>query len=409
MERDLYEDLHLRRVVNASGTLTAYGQSVALPEVVAAVADALPDFFELDVLHARASQTIARVTGAEAGFVTASAAAGITIAVAACMAGTDPARIAQLPEPTGMKDEVIIQMGHCCNFGAPVTQMIRLAGAAVKIIGTINGSSPALMAATISERTVAAVYVISHHTAQYGCISLQAFIEAAHQQGVPVIVDAAAEEHLLPEVVAAGADLVICSGHKHFRAMTSGVMAGRLDLIQACYAQNRGIGRGMKIGKEGIIGLITALEIWAQTDHEARRDAEKERVQRCVQRLQQVAGIHAGQLWPEPDPYPIARVKIAVDPDLCGLNAMVLSLLLGEGNPSIKTRAHHVDEGYFLLDPFTLTDSEMDFICRRIEEILSRPAQEKAAIMQRFAGLTSADLWQNRGTWPHLDDPEDEG
>jgi D-glucosaminate-6-phosphate ammonia-lyase len=408
MARDLYEELHLRRVVNASGTLTAYGQSVALPEVAAAVADALLCFFEMDVLHARASQTISRVSGAQAGFVTASAAAGITIAVAACMAGTDPAQIAQLPDTTGMKNEVLIQMGHCCNFGAPVTQMIRLAGAEVKIIGTINGCSRALMAASLSERTAAALYVISHHTVQYGMISLHAFIDTAHQQGVPVIVDAAAEEHLLPEVIAACADLVVCSGHKHFRAMTSGLMAGRLELIQACYAQNRGIGRGMKIGKEGIIGLITALEIWAQTDHEARRDAEKARVQHCVERLRHLEGIHASQLWPEPDPYPIARVKIRVDPEACGLNAMVLSLLLSEGDPSIKTRAHHVDEGYFLLDPFTLTDAEMAFICQRIEEIVNLPDQEKAAVMQRFADLTSSDLWQRRGAWPYLDGSEEE-
>ena len=100
---EIHEELHLRRVINASGTLTAYGQSGALPAVITAMADALPLFFEMPVLHARASETIARVTGAEAGFATGCAAAGITIGIAACLAGTDPAKIAQLPDTTHLR------------------------------------------------------------------------------------------------------------------------------------------------------------------------------------------------------------------------------------------------------------------------------------------------------------------
>ena len=154
---------------------------------------ALPLFFEMDVVHARASAAIAAATGAEAGFVTACAAAGITVGIAACMAGSDPARIAQLPDASGMKDEVLIQLGHCVDYGAPVTQGIRLAGAKARPIGTVNGTARALFAASITPQTVAAMYVVSHHTAQYGCIPLSAFVETAHEQGVPVVVDAAAE------------------------------------------------------------------------------------------------------------------------------------------------------------------------------------------------------------------------
>ena len=159
------------------------------------MAEALPQFFEMDVLHARASAAIARVTGAEAGFVTNCAAAGLTLGVAACMTGTEPAKIAQLPDTAGMKDEVIIQMGHCVDYGAPVTQGIRLAGAQVKVIGTLNSTPRNLFAASISAHTVAAMYVISHHTVQYGYIPLRQFVETAHQHGVLVIVDAAAEEY----------------------------------------------------------------------------------------------------------------------------------------------------------------------------------------------------------------------
>ncbi|MCL4863545.1 MAG: aminotransferase class V-fold PLP-dependent enzyme [Caldilineaceae bacterium] len=402
MTRDLFEELHLRRVVNASGTLTAYGQSAALPDVVDAMASALPHFFEMDVLHARASAAIARVSGAEAGFATSCAAAGITIAVAACMAGRDPARIAQLPDATGMKDEVLIQLGHCVDYGAPVTQGIRLAGARVKTVGTVNGTARSLFAASFSEQTAAALYVVSHHTAQFGCIPLPQFVETAHAHGAPVVVDAAAEETQLADLVATGADLVICSGHKHFRGPTSGVMAGRLALIRAAYAQNRGIGRHMKIGKEGIVGLIAALDAWRPARREAEIEAEKARIRRMVARLSLLPGVTATALWPEPDPYPIMRARVTVDPAQAGLNAMALSVLLARGDPSVRVRAHHVDEGYFLIDPFTISDAEADFICAQIEALLQLAPAEKEAIMGELAGLSAADLWARSGEWPHL-------
>jgi L-seryl-tRNA(Ser) seleniumtransferase len=402
MTRDLYEELHLRRVINASGTLTAYGQSSAYPTVIQAMAAAMPLFFEMDVLHARASTAIAQATGAEAGFVTSCAAAGITIAVAACMAGADPARIAQLPDPAGMKDEVIIQLGHCVDYGAPVTQGIRLAGAHAKTIGTVNGAAASLFDASFTPQTVAALYVVSHHTAQYGCIPLPTFVEIAHKHGAPVVVDAAAEETQLREILAAGADLVICSGHKHFRGPTSGVMAGRLDLIRAAYAQNRGIGRHMKVGKEGIIGLMAALEVWTATRREDVIAQEKARIERMVAQLAGLPGIDARASWPEPDPYPIMRAKVMVDPPLAGFNAMALSVLLAQGEPSIRVRAHHVDEGYFLIDPFTLTDAEADYICQRIQEISRRSPAEKEAVMRELAGLSAADLWARKSEWPYL-------
>jgi L-seryl-tRNA(Ser) seleniumtransferase len=402
MTQDLYEELHLRRVINASGTLTAYGQSSAHPTVIEAMAAAMPLFFEMDILHARASAAIARATGAEAGFVTACAAAGITIAVAACMAGADPARIAQLPAPAGMKDEVLIQLGHCVDYGAPVTQGVRLAGARVKTIGTVNGTAASLFDASFTPQTVAALYVVSHHTAQYGCIPLPTFVGIANRHGVPVVVDAAAEETQLREILAAGAGLVICSGHKHFRGPTSGIMAGRLDLIRAAYAQNRGIGRHMKIGKEGIIGLMAALEVWTATRREDVIAQENARIERMVERLSNLPGIHVRPSWPEPDPYPIMRAKVVVDPSLAGFNAMALSVLLAQGEPSIRVRAHHVDEGYFLVDPFTLTDAEAEFICQRIQEIAHLSLAEKEAVMQELAGLSAADLWMRKSEWPYL-------
>jgi L-seryl-tRNA(Ser) seleniumtransferase len=403
MSRDVYEEYHLRRVVNASGTLTTYGQSSILPSAVEAIQEAAGLFFEMNVLHARASELIAQVSGAEAGFVTSCAAAGITLGIAACMTGTDPAKIAQLPDTNGMKNEVIMQMGHAVDYGAPVTQGIRLAGAQVKLVGTINGTARNLLAASFGPNTVAAMYVVSHHTAQFGCVPLEAFVETAHAAGVPVVVDMAAEEHMLPKVVATGADIVIASGHKHFRAPTSGIMAGKMALMQAAYAQNRGIGRGMKIGKEGIIGLMVALEEWAKGYYRAEQEAEKRRMQRMVQQLANVPGIRATLEWPAPDPFPIMRTRITVDPEAAGLTAMALTQLLAEGEPTVRVRAHHAEEGYFLIDPFNLSDSDADFICQRIVEIMGQPAESKQAMMGQLQGLSMADIWTRAGSWPYYE------
>jgi L-seryl-tRNA(Ser) seleniumtransferase len=294
-----------------------------------------------------------------------------------------------------------MQMGHSVDYGAPVTQGIRLAGAQVKLVGTINGTARNLLAASFGPSTVAAMYVISHHTAQFGCVPLEAFVETAHAAGVPVVVDMAAEEHMLPKVIASGADIVVASGHKHFRAPTSGIMAGKLHLMQAAYAQNRGIGRGMKIGKEGIIGLMVALEEWAKGYYRQQQEAEKQRMQRMVTRLAGLPGLRATAEWPSPDPFPIMRTKITVDPEGAGLTAMALTQLLAEGEPTVRVRAHHAEEGYFLIDPFNLSDADADFICQRIIEVMGLPAETKQRTVAQLEGLSMADLWSRSGAWPY--------
>ncbi len=403
MSRDIYEDYHLRRVVNGSATLTTYGQTAIHPAAVEAMTSASGLFFEMNKLHARASELIAEVSGAEAGFVTACSSAGITLAIAACMTGTDVAKIAQLPDTSGMKDEVVMQMGHAVDYGAPVTQGIRLAGAKVKLVGTVNGTSRALLAGSIGPNTVAAMYVISHHTAQFGCVPLEAFVETAHAAGVPVVVDAAAEEHLLSDVVASGADLVIVSGHKHFRAPTSGIVAGKMTLIQATYAQNRGIGRGMKIGKEGILGLMAALEAWSKGYYREQEEAQTRRVERIIDQLSGLPGIYPTLEYPATKAFPVMRARITVDPEAAGLNAMALTQLLAEAEPSVRVRAHHAEEGYFFIDPFSLTDADADFVAQRIREIMTQPAEAKRASVAALAGLSMADIHSRSGVWPYYE------
>jgi L-seryl-tRNA(Ser) seleniumtransferase len=137
-QTDIRARLGLRPIINVSGTMTALGASIVVPEAIRATSEILPEWVEINDLHRKASHVIAKATGAEAGFVTASASAGITLAIAGAMTGADLARVEQLPDTSGMKDEVVIQMGHMTGYGAPIEQAVRLAGAKVVPVGNVT-------------------------------------------------------------------------------------------------------------------------------------------------------------------------------------------------------------------------------------------------------------------------------
>jgi uncharacterized pyridoxal phosphate-dependent enzyme len=267
-----FERHKVRRIVNAIGTSTIVGANVAPPEVITAAAEALAANCEIDELQRAACRAIARATGAEAGCVTSSASSGIAIATAACMTGADLSKISRLPDSEGLANEVLIQQAHDVNFGAPISQMVRLAGAKVVRLGAANHCDAFHLRGALSSRAAAVLYVVNGAVSSAAdLLPLDQCVAIAGAANVPVIVDAAAETDVRP-FHQAGASVVITSGHKAMGAPTSGVLCGRKDLIRACYLQNWGIGRAMKVGKEGIAGLIAAVERWYSRDPNTETD-----------------------------------------------------------------------------------------------------------------------------------------
>jgi L-seryl-tRNA(Ser) seleniumtransferase len=358
------ERLGLRPIINVSGTMTALGASIAVPEAVRAAAAVLPEFVEINDLLRLASRAIARLTGGEAGFVTASCSAGITIAVAAAMTGADRARIEQLPDTAGMRDEVVIQLGHMVGYGAPVEQGIRLAGAKVVPAGQATSVRPYQLEGKITPATAAALYVVSHHCVRYGQLPLPDFAEICHRYGVPVIVDAASE-YDLRGFLAAGADLVIYSAHKFLGGPTAGIVAGRKDLVRACFLQNLGIGRGMKVGKESILGTIAALEAWEARDHAAVRARERSHLDLWLARFRDVPGLRP-RIVPDPTDNPLDRLQLSVDPATARLTAWDLADRLAAGAPPVIVRDHEVEHGYVFLDPCNLHPGEAEIVADRV-------------------------------------------
>lgn len=366
---NLAEKYQVRRVINACGKMTHLSGAKVLPEVIEVAAQAMGQFFVLDEIQAAAGRVISAASGSESGCVTACTAAGITLGVAACMTGNDLAKVWQLPDTDGMPSRVLIQKGHCVNYGQPVTQAIRLAGATCVEVGVINRCTVEELRHELAKGGVAAVvHVESHHTVRYGWVALPEVVQLAHEFDVPVIVDGAAQDLRLRELIATGADLVIASAHKYLCSTTGGVVAGRKELVDAVYLQNRGIGRAMKAGKEAILGAIAALE-YRQNQNVADWTAEQDRkVNLILAKLANIPGLILS-VDPDPNGCPFSRAKLTLTTD-AKHSAASLTAALAEGDPTVVVRAHHTDEGYIHLDSIEMTDEEIDHVCERVRSLL---------------------------------------
>jgi D-glucosaminate-6-phosphate ammonia-lyase len=365
---DIRRRLGLRPVINVSGTMTALGASIVVPGAIRAMGEILPEFVEINDLHRKASRVVARLTGAEAGCITASASAGITLALAGCMTGADLGRIEQLPDTRGMKNEVAIQIGHMVGYGAPVEQAIRLTGARVVPVGQATEVRGYQLTHVLTEQTAAALYVVSHHTVQYGQLPLDRFTAICRERNVPVVVDLASEYDLRGPL-ATGADIVIYSAHKFLGGPTAGIVAGKKELVRACFLQNLGIGRGMKVGKESIVGTLAALEAWETRDHAGIRETETGHLRLWMERLVGQPGVSV-RIVPDPTQNPLDRLVLSVDPTEAHITAWELADRLAAGSPPVIVRDHEVELDHFFLDPCNLHPGEAEIVADRILEEL---------------------------------------
>ena len=392
----IYDDLGVHTIINASATLTRLGGSRMAPEVLAAMNEAAESFVHISHLQEAAGRVIADVTGAESGYVVSGAAAGLTLGMAACLAGLDVEKMDRLPDTRDMKNEVVVQRGHR-NF---YDHALRAAGIRFVEVGTLGypgagGTYPWQLEAAISDRTVAVACPIF---ATPGTLALPVVAEIAHRHGVPVIVDAAAElppRDNLRRFIREGADLVVFSGGKAIGGpQSSGIVAGRKDLIDSIALQHQdmdvrpetwtnkamlgagavagiptqGFGRGFKVGREEIVGLIVALQRFvAGSDDEdiARWHGILDTVQ---ERLDMLDGVtvtreepagKAPQLW------------LQIDRNITGKSGYdVLNELLA-GEPAIAATETRGEFDAVGVMPQGLTQQEADLVGKRLQEIFS--------------------------------------
>ena len=275
----VYEALGVRSFINASNNATVFGGSVMPTEVVEAMAQASTEFVELAGLHAAAGRKIAETVGVEAAHVSNGACNGCTLAVASCITGNDLEAAQRLPDTSGLRDEVV------CYSYSPypnyLYQAIEMIGGKLVKVGEPDRLTSADFEDAIGPKTAAIFYVVAYNegaanSTEEDPASVPAVAEVARRAGVPLVVDAAAElpptsnfRRFLDE----GADLVVFSGGKAIRGpQSTGLVLGRPDLVQGCalnHNPNSAIGRGNKVGKEEIVGVVKAVELFVERDEDA--------------------------------------------------------------------------------------------------------------------------------------------
>ncbi|EMR7753902.1 D-glucosaminate-6-phosphate ammonia lyase [Escherichia coli] len=363
MTQNIYQQLGLKQVINACGKMTILGVSSVAPEVMQATARAASSFVEIDQLVDKTGELVSRFTGAEDSYVTSCASAGIAIAVAAAITRGDKARVALMPDSSGMANEVVMLRGHNVDYGASILSAIRLGGGRVVEVGSSNLAALWQLESAITDATAALLYVKSHHCVQKGMLNIEDFAHVAQMYNLPLIVDAAAEEDLRAWVVS-GADMVVYSGAKAFNAPTSGFITGKKIWIAACKAQHHGIARAMKIGKENMVGLVYALENY----HQGLAVITAEQLQPVVEAISAIHGLTA-DIEQDEAGRAIWRIRIRVNAQELGVDARVVEAQLRGGYIAIYARRYNLHQGVFSLDPRTVAEGEMALIVARLKEI----------------------------------------
>jgi len=366
----IHERYDLTNVINAAGTFTPLGVSRSSVAVGQAVAEALSEFFLIDELQDVASAAISQWTGAEAGAVTHCVAAGITLAIAAAMAGTAPDRVAALPDTGDMPNRVVLPAGHAINYGHSILQDVRLAGATPVLAGSAQECAIEDLESELRQARTACLLLVSSRLVGGKPIDMARAVRAAHDCGLPAIIDGAAQDMRIEEILATGADLVLVSAQKYLASPTAGLVIGKKELVGAVRAHEKGIGRAMKPTKEGICGVLAAIDEREKADIRAWRNTQEEKVARFVQRANNHAGIRATSVA-DPVGMPFPRAQLTIDPKQAGMDAASLAEALKSGNPSVWVMSHALRDGQMILELVPLSDEELDIINSRISAILT--------------------------------------
>jgi len=369
-----YNDLGVKKIINAAGTYTKFSGSLMSHEVLKAMEIASHNFVDIDELLQKTGEYIAKSINAEAALITAGAAAGLTLSAAACMAGSKPECIKALPNTEGMKNEIIIMRCH----RNPYDNAMIVAGAKFIEIGNAIETYSWEFKDAIGEKTAAVAFFVQSEMLE-ASLSLTKIIEIAHAKNIPVIVDAAAE---LPPIenlnkfTKMGADIVLFSGGKDFRGpQSSGLILGKRDIVNICRIHgypHHAIGRPMKLDKETIMGFVRAFELYLKEDHQKRIERWEKQVQQILKGFSSIPHIQVLQGYPtQPltQPATIPRIYVKFDEEGLGLTKEDIARELYEGDPRI---AAVVEKNYLTFNPHMLAEGEEDLIIERMKEIIKK-------------------------------------
>jgi D-glucosaminate-6-phosphate ammonia-lyase len=386
--------LGVRPHLGAHEHISRLGGGRMPPEVVQAMAEANDYFVDMYELNIAAGQRAAALLGAEAALITSGGFSGLILGAAACLTGTDPKKVEALPNPTWPRRECLIQTAQKFEYD----RAYRAAGATIVYADTRADLASHLGARTamigilsLSERQGIFAPPFESHRAPPPSPLLvphEELIAMGKRAGVPVLVDMASDLppwNNLRRFLDAGADLVVLSGGKCIGGpQASGILAGRRDLIEAAHlnaSPNDNIGRGMKVGKEEVIGLLVALERWVKHDHDADQGRWNDRAQRIVTELQGIPGLAAVYA---PNTAGYTDADLTWDEKVIPLDRDKLRQQLAAGNPRVQLEVIMTqDKGTTIWHATARTrvlrDGEEILVARRLREVFEGARSGAAA------------------------------
>jgi D-glucosaminate-6-phosphate ammonia-lyase len=374
--RDFLKELDVRPIINGAGTYTMMTASLLPPEVVQAMAAMSGRFVRLQDLQDAVGRRVAALVRCEAAMVTSGAFAALTLGTAACITGTNPDCIRRLPDTDGMKNEVIVQGSH--RF--PYDRAVRNCGARL-----IEVETPDALERAVNERT--AMMLFLNKAEPQGQITAAEFVRLGQKHGVPTLNDAAADVPPADNLFVytqMGFDLVAFSGGKGLQGpQTAGLLLGRKDLIHAARLNTAPhsdtIGRGLKVGREEMVGMLVALELYLQRDHDAEWREWERRITTIARLLEPIPGVTTEAFIPR-IANQVPHLRIRWDRRLVKVSQEEATRRLREGDPSIELVPIPSGEGGIEVASWSLQPGEAEIVGHRLRAVLTNAASADSSV-----------------------------
>jgi L-seryl-tRNA(Ser) seleniumtransferase len=375
---NIYLELGAKPVINAIGSVTMLGGSTPAPEVLAAMEQANSAYMPLMELQERAGAAIAQMVDVPAAYVTSGAGSALTLATAALMAGDDADKIEQLPDTTGMKNEILIQTRHRYWYD----RCLELAGAKLVDFGSAEATTREDLEKAIGPRTAAVHYYAVEQEIDPQALPLADIIEIAHGRNVPVMVDSAGQIYPLENLgkyVRMGADFQCVAAKYMSSPQSTGLALGTEEMIRKLSYQSfisyegrriRGIGRPHKVDRQEIVGAVAAVRRWMTLNHEERLAEAERGTHRILGYLQDIPGLKA-ELIDNIIGHMPWGLTLKVDPAVCGLTLQDIVDRLKQGEPPVWTRVRE-GETWISIHMFGLAHGEEEIVGERVATLFNK-------------------------------------
>lgn len=364
LRRDFFKELGLRTFINAAGTYTSMTGSLMPKEVVEAISYGANEYVNLDDLQDKVGERIAELLECEYATVSSGCFGAMSIGMAGILTGKDPKKVKQLPNTKGMKNEVIMQESHSIGYAQALTNV----GAKVVRVKTANQLEKA-----ITDKTCM-LWFLNAHTDR-GEIKWEEFIDLGKKHNIPTFIDCAADvppvENLF-RFTKMGFDLVAFSGGKGLRGpQSAGLLLGKREYIEAArmHTPPRGetIGRGMKVNKEEVLGMLAALELYLEKDHRKEWEMWESQIQLISDSANSVVGVET-EIHVPPYANHVPSLRIRWDEKKVKITPNEVRKQLTEGHPSIQTVGDSKSVG---MTTWMMVPGQERIVAKRVKEILS--------------------------------------